>query len=261
VAASPSHDESRWDDPPFDLVKEAFMKFSSFLSYAKHVTFLWALVILPELSYANDVHVEPSAPTDADSVLIVGMGCEWFATGCNYAYNGFFCDVIDAHTFRVQSYNVIDCTYGPCDCYAECIGPLELGRCNVGTLAAGHYDIQLYCNGYPAYPLSFDVTEAPTAVRTTPSSGMLTAVVPNPFTSNARVEFSMEKRARATLEVFDVRGSHVRTLIDKTMNAAGYTVEWDGRDANGQSQPSGVYFARLMVDGASAGSRRIVLLR
>ena len=63
------------------------------------------------------------------------------------------------------------------------------------------------------------------------------------------------------LQVFDVTGRRVRTLIDDRVPAAGsYRVSWDGRTASGLRAASGVYFYRIETDGFRA-SRRTVLLR
>jgi flagellar hook assembly protein FlgD len=68
-------------------------------------------------------------------------------------------------------------------------------------------------------------------------------------------------RSRATLEVFDVEGRRVTTLLDEIIDAGAHTATWNGRDANGRSQPSGVYFCRLMVGSEAADARRIILLK
>ncbi|MCK5618654.1 MAG: hypothetical protein KAJ17_04600, partial [Candidatus Krumholzibacteria bacterium] len=47
------------------------------------------------------------------------------------------------------------------------------------------------------------------------------------------------------LVVYDVRGARVRTLVDETAMGGKYTVAWDGRNDQGQSVGSGVYFYRL----------------
>ncbi|MCK5620424.1 MAG: T9SS type A sorting domain-containing protein, partial [Candidatus Krumholzibacteria bacterium] len=48
-----------------------------------------------------------------------------------------------------------------------------------------------------------------------------------------------------TLEIFDVRGRHVRTLVAGRQPAGEMSVVWDGRDYRGVSVSTGVYFVRL----------------
>jgi glucose/arabinose dehydrogenase len=113
---------------------------------------------------------------------------------------------------------------------------------------------------------SFDGTiyrffKSPTPVRTPlPPPGTIDAVTPNPFHSSALITLSLAQEAQATLEVFDVAGRRVATLLDRRMPAGSHRVAWSARDP-GAERPSGVYFCRLMIDGHVASTRRIVLLK
>jgi glucose/arabinose dehydrogenase len=95
----------------------------------------------------------------------------------------------------------------------------------------------------------------------TPSMGALRAVRPNPFQSSATLEYALAGSGHATLEVFDVRGILVATPVSKRLAAGEHVAEWNGRDAAGRAQPSGVYFCRLTVNGSPVGTRRIVLVK
>jgi hypothetical protein len=71
------------------------------------------------------------------------------------------------------------------------------------------------------------------------------AVEPNPFADGTRVRFSVPAEASARLTVVDVSGRTVRTLVDAALPAGPSQVAWDGRDADGRTVASGVYFVRL----------------
>jgi flagellar hook assembly protein FlgD len=58
-----------------------------------------------------------------------------------------------------------------------------------------------------------------------------------------------------------VTGRKVRTLTDATLPRGHHQVAWDGRDARGQQAASGVYFLRLTVDGRTAATGRLSLVR
>jgi hypothetical protein len=99
--------------------------------------------------------------------------------------------------------------------------------------------------------------EATPARRTT-----LGPARPNPF--NPRTELSFElaaASARVELVVYDARGRSVRTLTRGEYGAGAHRVDWDGTDQHGQSVASGVYFARLRVDGVDSGSRKLALVK
>jgi flagellar hook assembly protein FlgD len=63
------------------------------------------------------------------------------------------------------------------------------------------------------------------------------------------------------LEVYDVTGRHVRTLLRGNVAAGQHTVQWDGRDDRGFSVGSGVYFYRLRAGANSVASRKMLLLK
>ena len=73
---------------------------------------------------------------------------------------------------------------------------------------------------------------------------------PNPFNSNTVIRFGIESRDEATvsLKIFDVRGREVVSIFNHKLTRGNYTVQWDGRDIQNQSVPSGVYFYVLKTD-------------
>lgn len=85
-------------------------------------------------------------------------------------------------------------------------------------------------------------------------------VGPNPFRVATQIRFETREPTRARLEMIDVRGRVVRTLLDGTAVGSGARqVAWDGRDAEGNAAPAGVYFVRLS-DGWEQRSTRVVFL-
>ena len=53
-----------------------------------------------------------------------------------------------------------------------------------------------------------------------------------------------------SIDVFDVAGSHVRSLlVGKPMSAGNHRVAWEGRRDDGRSLPAGVYFVRMRAAG------------
>jgi hypothetical protein len=73
---------------------------------------------------------------------------------------------------------------------------------------------------------------------------------PNPFTKSTRISFDAPAAgARARVEVLDIAGRHVATLLDRFVIGAGQAVMWDGRRDGGGQVPVGVYFCRLEAAG------------
>jgi fibronectin type 3 domain-containing protein len=84
---------------------------------------------------------------------------------------------------------------------------------------------------------------------------------PNPFSAEAAVAYTVPSDgASVTMSVFDVRGRHVRTLVDRNHAGGVYRAAWDGRDAAGHQVASGIYFFRIAV-GDLERIRKVVLLR
>ena len=67
--------------------------------------------------------------------------------------------------------------------------------------------------------------------------------------------FSLPSTSRITLELFDEHGRRVRTLISGELAAGEHSRTWDGRDDAGAVAAPGVYFARLVADGATRVQR------
>ncbi|HXV14781.1 MAG TPA: T9SS type A sorting domain-containing protein [Candidatus Krumholzibacteria bacterium] len=84
---------------------------------------------------------------------------------------------------------------------------------------------------------------------------------PNPFNPQTTIGFSIKESARVRIDVFDVSGARVRSLLDETRAAGSYSdVRWDGTNDTKQPVASGVYFYRL-VAGGFRETRKMVLLK
>ncbi|HEX5133479.1 MAG TPA: FlgD immunoglobulin-like domain containing protein [Candidatus Krumholzibacteria bacterium] len=83
---------------------------------------------------------------------------------------------------------------------------------------------------------------------------------PNPFNPSTTIAFELRKSAWARLDVFDVGGRRVRTLVNGDLPAGRHEVVWDGRDGAGRSAASGIYFYRLRA-GDRTETRRMVQLK
>lgn len=74
--------------------------------------------------------------------------------------------------------------------------------------------------------------------------------VPNPFNPSTRIELELSRPERVEIVVYDVRGRHVKTLLDDSLEAGSHTVVWSGDDENRAVVSSGVYF--FAVKGAGS---------
>ena len=91
---------------------------------------------------------------------------------------------------------------------------------------------------------------------------ILSAVAaPNPFNPTTTIHMQMPMRSSVWLTIYNVAGQVVRTLLDDYELDAGYhTIDWDGRDQQGQPVTSGVYLYQLRA-GTQAIVHKLLLLR
>ena len=83
---------------------------------------------------------------------------------------------------------------------------------------------------------------------------------PNPFNPRVSIRFSLPEAGHLQLQVFDLRGRLVRTLVDQHRAEGQETVVWPGDDDRGRALASGVYQLRLKAAGRLAETR-VTLLR
>ncbi len=101
----------------------------------------------------------------------------------------------------------------------------------------------------------------PTAALPVPGRDFLAQNYPNPFNPQTTIAFSLKQRGRVRIDVFNVAGERVATLLDEKRAAGSYhDVRWDGTNDARQAVASGVYFCRLVTDRFSQ-TRKLVLVQ
>ena len=83
---------------------------------------------------------------------------------------------------------------------------------------------------------------------------------PNPFNPSTVIPYQLASAAHVRLDVFNVLGQRVATLVDGAHLAGFHSVRWDATDRFGRSVASGVYLYRLLVDGSVQQTKRMVLV-
>ena len=83
---------------------------------------------------------------------------------------------------------------------------------------------------------------------------------PNPFNPVTNIDFSLQTKAPVKLEIYDLLGRLVQTLVDGEMTAGPHTVQWKGLNRSGSMVSSGIYFVRYSGEGFDF-SDKIVLMK
>jgi hypothetical protein len=83
---------------------------------------------------------------------------------------------------------------------------------------------------------------------------------PNPFNSTTIIEYKLPSPTHVTVEIYNMLGQKVRTLVDDNISAGHYRVEWDGNMESGRTAATGVYLYRIQA-GDFVRTKKMLLLR
>jgi hypothetical protein len=98
------------------------------------------------------------------------------------------------------------------------------------------------------------------SVNRRPTSFELQQNYPNPFNPFTTIEFTLPKQQQVTVDIYNVSGNKVRTLVNRRYISGRHRVIWEGLDQNEQPVPSGVYLYRLQA-GTFVQTRSMALVR
>jgi len=82
---------------------------------------------------------------------------------------------------------------------------------------------------------------------------------PNPFNPSTTIAFTLKNAGRVKLDIYDIRGRLVKTLLDESMGVGPHEVQWLGKNRQGGRVASGVYFARMRSGGHEAIKRMMLI--
>jgi Cohesin domain/FlgD Ig-like domain len=95
---------------------------------------------------------------------------------------------------------------------------------------------------------------------TLPTEFKLRQNFPNPFNPTTKIGFSLPRGSDVTLEVYNLLGQKIRTLVRGYRQQGDHVVEFDGLNEGGGSVASGIYFYRIKTD-AKSETRKMTLLK
>ena len=85
------------------------------------------------------------------------------------------------------------------------------------------------------------------AAQTPPATFALHGNYPNPFNPSTSIRFDIPAASEVKLIIYNSLGQEVRVLENRSFNAGSHTSKWDGKDANGKTVASGIYFYTLQA--------------
>ncbi len=109
------------------------------------------------------------------------------------------------------------------------------------------------------------VTETEPVQNIIPESFSLKQNYPNPFNPTTRIEFSLPVSADVELNIYNILGQQVASLINEQRYAGFHSVVWNANDSNGRKLSSGIYFYMLKASGVDGNEfqeiKKMVLLK
>ena len=84
---------------------------------------------------------------------------------------------------------------------------------------------------------------------------------PNPFNPETKIVFDLPESGQVKLEIYNIKGQKVKTLLDCYMSPGRSEMLWDSKDDNGKKVSSGVYFYKLDVDGKTKKTKKMLMLK
>lgn len=84
-------------------------------------------------------------------------------------------------------------------------------------------------------------------LKALPSKFKLSQNYPNPFSSSTTFHFDLPKEVHCTIDIFDIKGAKIQTLLDTVRAAGYYCYQWSCKNEEGYFIPNGVYIIKMMT--------------
>ncbi len=97
-------------------------------------------------------------------------------------------------------------------------------------------------------------------IQLAPATYALAPNYPNPFNPSTTIRYQIPEQTHVQLQIFDIQGRLIRTLVNAVQNAGYYEIRWDGTTDSGQAVSSGKYIYRLKTNRFTQ-SRQMLLLK
>ena len=110
----------------------------------------------------------------------------------------------------------------------------------------------------PSFVAGNNITPA-TFPESDQSSFSRLAIYPNPFNLTAVISYNLPATSQVSLNVYNIMGQKVKTLVDAFEAAGNKTVTWNGTNQSGENVASGLYFLRLETASGTAVKRATLL--
>jgi len=124
------------------------------------------------------------------------------------------------------------------------------------------YDPNYNGGGNDCFVIKFDkqLSFVPTSIEDknpNPGKSEYFDMQPNPFRQSLKIKYSLTERTKVTLQIYNMQGQELNTLVNRFQNSGRKTVTWYGSDSNGNQIGPGIYFCTF-VAGNNKVTQKIV---
>lgn len=96
--------------------------------------------------------------------------------------------------------------------------------------------------------------------NTVPTSYAIDQNYPNPFNPTTTIKYTIPQESNVKLEIYDITGKLVNTIVNQSQSAGSYSVTWDGSNSSGMKVGSGMYLYRINA-GSFIAVKKMILLK
>ncbi|RLC57347.1 MAG: hypothetical protein DRH89_03735, partial [Candidatus Cloacimonadota bacterium] len=210
-------------------------------NYSYFVTAVYDDVQESAPSNTEEVTVTLAAPSDLQAVVAApDIDLSWTAPAGNRSLTGY-----TVYRNNQQIVQVTETTYTDED--------LENGVYAYYVKALyGSYESEA------SNEVIIELTEANNIII--PENTALLGNYPNPFNPTTEISFALKDAKKVNLEIFNVRGQKVKTLVNKSMDAGLHQIVWEGLDDAGKQISSGIYFYKMQA-GEYNATRKMIMMK
>lgn len=199
----------------------------------------WVLGLVDATNSLKGVRLASALPTNvtADVSLADGLGAGFFlANDSRHGLDAGFAVLGNGAVFPGQGEIL----------RVETSDPVDLSQIAVEVRDVNNEEIE------------FELQAEPLVVL--PSVYSLDNNYPNPFNPETTIKFALPEAQDVRLEIFNIKGQRVRTLVSEGMAAGHHSVVWNGTDQGGRNVASGTYFYRIQA-GPLNETHRMMLVK
>jgi hypothetical protein len=143
--------------------------------------------------------------------------------------------------------------------YGDDITTNEIDGAQLGDLLIFQYDTFVSEPIEIIFEDNMELKKVDLKFRNIPDEFALLQNVPNPFNPVTTIQFKLPEESHVMLNIYDILGRKVNTLVNELKEPGSYSVKWDGKTTLGESVGSGVYIYEMNTQHFTSTRKMIII--